>query len=172
MSKNVPVDKELYSKVKRRAKRKFEVWPSAYGSGWLVQQYKREFAEKHGDKKSPYITVKNGTQSGGGGGRSGLTRWFDEEWVNVCEKDKSGNYKPCGRTKATTKPADYPYCRPLKRVSKGTPKTVGELTKAERERMCRNKKRSMQRRSPRSKSPTRVYVKNLKRRKSSKRRGR
>ena len=37
----VPVNKSLYSKVKAEAKRRFKVWPSAYGSGWLVTEYKR-----------------------------------------------------------------------------------------------------------------------------------
>lgn len=31
----------LYAKVKAEAKEKFDVWPSAYASGWLVQEYKR-----------------------------------------------------------------------------------------------------------------------------------
>ena len=29
------------TKVKAEAKQKFDVWPSAYGSGWLVKEYKR-----------------------------------------------------------------------------------------------------------------------------------
>ncbi len=36
-----PANPALYSKVKAEAKRKFKVWPSAYGSGWLVKEYKR-----------------------------------------------------------------------------------------------------------------------------------
>jgi len=36
-----PLDPELYEEVKADAKRKFKVWPSAYASGWLVQEYKR-----------------------------------------------------------------------------------------------------------------------------------
>lgn len=31
---------KLYKKVKSEAKRKFDVWPSAYSSGWLVKTYK------------------------------------------------------------------------------------------------------------------------------------
>jgi hypothetical protein len=38
---NIPVDIELYSKVKAEAKAKFDVYPSAYANGWLVQEYKR-----------------------------------------------------------------------------------------------------------------------------------
>lgn len=39
--KNVPINKALYSKVKAAAKAKFDVYPSAYANGWLVQEYKR-----------------------------------------------------------------------------------------------------------------------------------
>lgn len=188
-TRNVPVDKKLYEKVKETAKKKFEVWPSAYGSGWLVQEYKRQFEKKHGKRKSPYKKTGGGkrnsrrlksrshkrrrstrrthrthrthrTRKGGS-----LSRWFDEEWVNVCEKDKKGNFKPCGRKEANLKPDEYPYCRPLKRVNKNTPKTAKEMTKSEIKTMCKKKKRSMRKRSKKSKkrkSPTRVYVKNAK----------
>lgn len=51
-SSNVPVDAALYAKVKAEAKRKFDVYPSAYANGWLVQEYKRRGGryrvEKHG----------------------------------------------------------------------------------------------------------------------------
>jgi hypothetical protein len=38
--KPVPTNKKLYSRVKSEAKRKFNVFPSAYASGWLVRTYK------------------------------------------------------------------------------------------------------------------------------------
>jgi hypothetical protein len=38
---NVPVNKDLYARVKAEAKRKFKSWPSAYGSAWLVKTYKQ-----------------------------------------------------------------------------------------------------------------------------------
>jgi hypothetical protein len=41
MSKNVPTNKKLYARVKAEAKRKFDRWPSAYGSAWLVREYKK-----------------------------------------------------------------------------------------------------------------------------------
>ena len=34
-------NKALYSRVKSEAKRKFDVWPSAYGSAWLTREYKK-----------------------------------------------------------------------------------------------------------------------------------
>jgi len=63
--------------------------------------------------------------------KGGLTRWFDEEWVDV----KTG--KPCGRSKGEDRA--YPACRPSKRVSTKTPKTTGEMTAAEKARFKREK---------------------------------
>ena len=40
-SKNIPSNPKLYASVKAAAKKKFDVYPSAYANGWLVQEYKR-----------------------------------------------------------------------------------------------------------------------------------
>jgi hypothetical protein len=45
----VPVDKELYNRVKSEAKAKFDRWPSALGSAWLVKTYK----ERGGKYRKP-----------------------------------------------------------------------------------------------------------------------
>lgn len=39
--KPVPTNKALYSRVKSAAKRKFDVYPSAYANAWLVRTYKK-----------------------------------------------------------------------------------------------------------------------------------
>ena len=72
------------------------------------------------------VQAQNVARSSGG-----LTRWFKENWVDV----KTG--KPCGRSKGEKR--GYPACRPKKRVSSKTPKTVGEMTKSEKERFKREK---------------------------------
>ena len=36
-----PKNKALYSRVKAAAKRKFDVYPSAYAIAWLVREYKK-----------------------------------------------------------------------------------------------------------------------------------
>ena len=69
---------------------------------------------------------KNVARSSGG-----LTRWFKENWVDI----KTG--KPCGRSKGEKR--GYPACRPKKRVSSKTPKTVGEMSAAEKARFKREK---------------------------------
>ena len=40
-SKNIPTKPKLYAQVKSEAKRKFDVYPSAYANGWLVRTYKK-----------------------------------------------------------------------------------------------------------------------------------
>jgi len=39
--KGEPDDQDLYNRVKREAKKKFDVYPSAVANGWVVQEYKR-----------------------------------------------------------------------------------------------------------------------------------
>jgi len=54
--KGEPADKELYARVVAEAKRKFEVYPSAYANGWVVQEYKRR-----GGKYTVTKSIWNGT---------------------------------------------------------------------------------------------------------------
>ena len=53
-----------------------------------------------------------------------LKRWFKEEWTDV----KTG--KPCGRSEGENR--GTPYCRPKKRISGETPKTVSEMSPEEK----------------------------------------
>ena len=39
--KPTPTNPTLYSTVKSEAKRKFDVYPSAYANAWLVRTYKK-----------------------------------------------------------------------------------------------------------------------------------
>ena len=48
---NVPVDEELYERVKRAAERKFPVYPSAYANAWLVREYKKRGGTYRVEKK-------------------------------------------------------------------------------------------------------------------------
>ena len=53
MSKSpTPTNKKLYAKVKAEAKKKFKVWPSAYGSAWLTKEYKRRGGKYSGSKSN------------------------------------------------------------------------------------------------------------------------
>lgn len=62
-----------------------------------------------------------------------LKRWFKEEWTDV----RTG--KACGRKKGEKR--GTPYCRPKKRVSSKTPKTIKEMTAAEKRSRISQKKR-------------------------------
>lgn len=117
----IPTNKALYDRVVADAKTRFHRWPSAYASGWVVSTYKR-LGGKY--KPDPKPTT--------------LARWFKEEWINVCELPK---IVPCGRKTASSL-TEYPYCRPLKRVSPSTPKTVDELSKKEINQRCNRKRAS------------------------------
>lgn len=64
------IDKVLYEKVKKQADTIYKK-PSAYKSGYIVKQYK-----KQGGRYSGVKPVKKG-----------LDRWFQEKWTDVGNKD-------------------------------------------------------------------------------------
>ena len=121
-----PTNKKLYEQVKREAKKKYGKW-SAYASSWTVREYKKRGGRYRGSKPRT----------------SSITRWHKEKWVNVCKRTKSGRYAPCGRKRGSTRARDYPYCRPMRRVSSQTPKTVRELGPKKLRQMCSKKRKSM-----------------------------
>lgn len=41
MASPTPLNKQLYSRVKGEAKKKFKAFPSAYASAWIVREYKK-----------------------------------------------------------------------------------------------------------------------------------
>lgn len=110
-----PLDKRLYEEVKNEVRDRVRAWPSAYASGQVVREYKR----------------RGGRYSGS---RGSLSRWFREDWRNVCERDSRGEYIKCAEHSR-----GYPYCRPSRRVSKSTPRTIDELSDADLARLCREK---------------------------------
>ena len=61
-----------------------------------------------------------------------LKRWFKEEWTDV----RTG--KPCGRSEGEDR--GVPYCRPKKRISKDTPKTISEMSDYEKAKKIKEKK--------------------------------
>jgi len=103
----------LYLKIKQKVKKQVKVWPSAYGSGLLVQEYKKAGGKYRGDKR----ISKN----------KGLDRWYEEKWVNVCKPKSGGGWEQCGRKQSSLK--EYPYCRPSVRITSSTPTTAPELIK-------------------------------------------
>jgi len=57
---------EIYKKAKAKAKAKFEVYPSAYANGFMVQEYQRMGGEYKGAKKSTGGEVKAKKMNTGG----------------------------------------------------------------------------------------------------------
>ena len=46
--------------------------------------------------------------------KSGLKKWFSENWVDIGSKKKDGSYAKCGRSKLKAdKKRKYPKCVPL-----------------------------------------------------------
>jgi hypothetical protein len=121
-----PTDPALWARVKLAARRKFTAWPSAYASYWLAAEYKR----------------RGGTYTSTTRQSANLTRWRQEKWVDICQPLGRGQYRACGRARATGRHT-YPLCRPSVRVSARTPRTVQQLglTARQRQALCRRKRR-------------------------------
>lgn len=133
------------------AKSKFKVYPSAYANGYASQVCNGSKSDFTGVKHNDYGNSDRDANSD-------LTRWYNEKWVNVCDLDNQGKYRPCGRPNAKLHQKNYPYCRPMYKLPGTSVKSVGELTQMELKKMC-DRKRSI---IPGvNGAPTRVYVANM-----------
>jgi len=66
----------------------------------------------------------------------GLTKWFNEKWVDISAPKKGGGYKECGRKSASKSKRGYPKCVP---AAKAARMTKGEKKSAiARKRSARN----------------------------------
>jgi hypothetical protein len=99
------LDKEIYKKAKRKADATYERH-SAYKSMFLSKTYK--------EMGGRYKTSKKDSK---------LKNWRDEEWIQVLPYLIDGIKVPCGAGN------NKKGCRPLKRINKDTPTTLGELIK-------------------------------------------
>lgn len=125
------------------AQQKYRDFPSAYASGYGVQvcQGAKPPIRSHSD--SPREKRTPPSRAAAAARREGLTTWFAEKWVNVCEVDAKGKHPPCGRPSATTTTTleRFPYCRPSRRTAKsGRSKTASEMTAQEKRRLCETKR--------------------------------
>lgn len=121
----VPRNKLLYNRVKREAKERYAVWPSAYGSGWLVKEYKRRGGTYNPSTNPNVKRPKEYAEMGG------LTQWYAEKWVDISRKGDVGGFAPCGRKRA--KQGDYPKCVPLWKAKKMTEKEKRSAIRRKRE---------------------------------------
>ena len=96
---------KLCPRGKAAAKRKFDVYPSAYANMYASAVCSGKV--KPGGKKKPKKkTVK--AKTGGG-----LKKWVGEKWVDIGAPKKDGKYQPCGRKSAKSSKRKYPKCVPL-----------------------------------------------------------
>ncbi len=94
---------KLCAKGKAAAKRKFDVYPSAYANMYASSVCSGKV--KPGGKKK----VK---KAKGGG----LREWVKEKWVDIGAPKKKGKYQPCGRKKGSKR--KYPKCVPLAKATR------------------------------------------------------
>jgi hypothetical protein len=134
---------KLYKQVKKEADAKFETKTSIYKSSWIIREYKKRGGEFEGPKPK----------------KSGLKRWYKENWVDLKRPIRNSvgkiiGYHKCGRksVKSKDKSKDknkhngngndiaYPLCRPSKKITSKTPRTYKEISKQSITKAKREKK--------------------------------
>lgn len=116
-----PSNKALYERVKAAAKRKFDVFPSAYASAYITREYKK----------------RGGTYKGKKDSNKGLKKWFKEKWVDLSRPLEGGGFAPCGRAESAGK--KYPKCVPEKIAKKMTKAQIRSAIRRKREAEAKNK---------------------------------
>lgn len=100
---------KLCPKGKAAAKRKFDVYPSAYANMYASAVCSGKV--KPGGKKKKVVKKKTG---------GGLRKWVDEKWVDIGAPKKNGKYQPCGRKSTKGTKRKYPKCVPLAKAQRMT----------------------------------------------------
>ena len=105
---------KLCAKGKAAAKRKFDVYPSAYANMYssAVCSGKVKPGGKKKTKKKKKLKVKRASTGGG------LRKWVDEKWVDIGAPKKNGKYQPCGRKSTKKTKRKYPKCVPLAKAQR------------------------------------------------------
>lgn len=97
-------DKDLHSRAVSAAKAKFKVWPSAYASGYVVQQYKQMYKKKHGSLSGAFKSDEQDLHA------DDLDKWFKEKWVRIGANGEI--LGPCGaREEKEGKPKCLPQAK-------------------------------------------------------------
>jgi phage-related protein (TIGR01555 family) len=114
-------DKELHSRAVSAAKAKFKVWPSAYASGYVVQQYKQMYKKKHGSLSGAFKSDEGELHA------DDLDKWFKEKWVRI-----GGNGEILGPCGARGEKEGKPKCLPEAKAK--------AMSKEERQTIVRRKR--------------------------------
>ena len=105
---------KLCPKGKAAAKRKFDVYPSAYANMYasaVCSGKVKPGGKKKKKKTGGLIQLKEG---------GGLRKWVSEKWVDIGAPKKDGKFQPCGRKNAKTSKRKYPKCVPLAKAKRMT----------------------------------------------------
>jgi len=105
---------KLCAKGKAAAKRKFDVYPSAYANMYASAVCSGKV--KPGGKKKTKKKKKKKVYKAATGG--GLRKWVQEKWVDIGAPKKNGKFQPCGRKSTTKSKRKYPKCVPLAKANK------------------------------------------------------
>ena len=114
-------DKEIHSRAVSAAKTKFKVWPSAYASGYVVQQYKQMYKKKHGSLSGAFKSDAGEINA------DDLDQWFKEKWVRIGANGEI--LGPCG---AREEKEGKPKCLPQAKAE--------AMSKEERQTIVRRKR--------------------------------
>ena len=132
--KQEPTNNQLWMQAKNEAKRRFEVYPSAYANGWAVQWYKARGGgwKTVTDSDVPTEIKDPGTM------KKDLRTWFKEDWVDISKpirkNGKIVDFEACGRSEASSEEGGYPKCLPKAKAMK--------LTEEERLTLVARKRRA------------------------------
>ncbi len=89
--------------IKKKFKR------GGYNRGTCWDGYVQKGMKKKGNKMVPNCVPAMST--------GGLTKWFNEKWVDIGAKKKGGKFQECGRKSASGSKRKYPKCVPLAKAT-------------------------------------------------------
>jgi hypothetical protein len=90
-------------------KKKFK--KGGYNQGTCWNGYVQKGMKKKGNKMVPNCVPAGKMKTGG------LTKWFQEKWVDIGAKKKGGKFQECGRKSASGSSRKYPKCVPLAKAT-------------------------------------------------------
>jgi hypothetical protein len=90
-------------------KKKFK--KGGYNQGTCWDGYVQKGMKKKGNKMVPNCVPAGKMKTGG------LTKWFQEKWVDIGAKKKGGKFQECGRKSASGSSRKYPKCVPLAKAT-------------------------------------------------------
>ena len=80
----------------------------------IITEQKAKLKQEKGFEKTGQYYFDLGLKEGG------LTKWFNEKWVDISAPKKGGGYKECGRKSASGSKRGYPKCVPAAKAARMT----------------------------------------------------